>query len=82
MAGLCEGGNESASSLKAISECERSFSSINEIVTPIRNVPLVEHIADLMFINLTESPLSESDPLSCEILAVNWEAISRRNPLW
>ena len=44
-------------------ECEWSFSSINEIVTPIKNTLLVEHIVDLIFINLTGPPLFEFDPL-------------------
>ena len=41
------------------SECERNFSSMNEIVTPIRATLNIQTIAALLFINCVGPPLSK-----------------------
>lgn len=40
------------------SECERSFSSKNEIVSPKRNL-LSDHVSSLIFINCVEPPIEQ-----------------------
>ena len=44
------------------SECERNFSSMNEIVTPLRSSLNVETIAALLFINCVGPPLTIFNP--------------------
>src|SRR6218665_1895938 len=46
------------------SECERNFSSMNNIVTPIRATLNIETIAALLFINCVGPPLSKFNPNS------------------
>lgn len=41
------------------SECERSFSSMNEIVSPKRNVLNCNHISSLIFINCIGPPIDK-----------------------
>ena len=38
-------------------ECERGFSLLNLIMTPLRNQLLVENVANLMFVNLNGPPI-------------------------
>lgn len=44
------------------SECERNFSSVNEIVTPLRSSLSVETTAALLFINCVGPPLRQFSP--------------------
>lgn len=44
------------------SECERNFSSMNEIVTPLRSSLSVETTAALLFINCVGPPLTQFNP--------------------
>jgi len=41
------------------SECERAFSSMNEIVSPKRNTLSSEHISSLIFINAVGPPVEK-----------------------
>jgi hypothetical protein len=43
-------------------ECERSFSIMNDILTPERNSLTVEHLSELVFIKSVGPPLSKFDP--------------------
>lgn len=52
-------------------ECERSFSSMNNIATKKRNKLTVENIAALMFISIMGPPLNEFNPTSYSILWLN-----------
>jgi hypothetical protein len=44
-------------------ECERGFSLLNLILTPLRNQLLIENVASLMFVNLNGPPLKMWNPL-------------------
>lgn len=55
--------NNLTSAIKTIavssSECERAFSSMNEIVSPKRNTLSSEHISSLIFINAVGPPVEK-----------------------
>lgn len=44
------------------SECERSFSVMNKIVTSKRNALITDHISSLVFINCIQSPVQLFKP--------------------
>jgi hypothetical protein len=57
-------------------ECERGFSKMNIICSPLRSSLSVQHIAALMFIGLVGPPLSLWNPLS---YVKTWLACGRRD---
>nr|XP_022910781.1 E3 SUMO-protein ligase KIAA1586-like [Onthophagus taurus] len=58
------------------SECERNFSSMNEIVTPLRSSLSVETTTALLFINCVGPPLTQFNP---EKYVRSWLAKSRHS---
>ena len=71
-----EGGENIPAELKPIitcintlpvtsADCERGFSTMNIIMTDLRNSLLMQHVSSLMFISLVGPPLHLWDPLPC-----------------
>jgi len=51
-----------ATILVSISECKRNFSSINEIISPVRTSLNIKTVAALLFINCVGPPLTKFEP--------------------
>ena len=78
-------------------ECERGFSKMNAIVTPLRSLLRIENVSSLMFINIVGPPLASWDPtkfvrkwvarrrsaehLACKKRQTNTEVFAYQ-PLW
>lgn len=57
-------------------ECERSFSQMNDILTPIRNSLSIDTVLDLIFVHNNGLPLTEWDPSN---FVRSWLAKGRRS---
>ena len=49
--------------LVSTAECERGFSKMNLICTPLRSCIRVEHMSSILFISIVGPPLREWNPL-------------------